>query len=46
MIGGNHSIKMAVLGSSFQYEENNYMVAEALEEYALASAEGAKNDSE
>ena len=32
---------MVGLGSSFQYEESNYMVAEAMEEYALASAEAA-----
>ena len=35
---------MAVLGSSFQFEEINYMVAEAMEEYALASAEAAYKD--
>ena len=29
--GKNPVIKMAGLGSSFQYEENNYMLAEALE---------------
>ena len=41
MIGGNPSIKMAILGSSFQHEETNYMVAEPLHEYALASVEEA-----
>ena len=37
---------MSGLGRRFQSEETNYMVAEALEEYALASAKGDKNDSE
>ena len=32
------------LGSSFQYDENNYMVAEEMEEYALASTEVAYED--
>ena len=44
MIGVNHSTKMAVLGSSFQYVDNKYMSAEALEEYVLASAEAAYQD--
>ena len=35
---------MVVLGSSFQFEEINYMKAEAMEEYALASAEAAYED--
>ena len=35
---------MAVLGSSFQFEEINYMKAEAMEEYVLASAEAAYED--
>ena len=39
MLGRNPSIQMYGLGSSFKYEENNSMVAEVLEEYALASAE-------
>ena len=38
MIGGNPSVKMAGLGSRFQYEEYKYMISEAQEEYALASA--------
>ena len=37
MLGGNPSTQMASLGSNFKYEEYNSMVAEALEEYALAS---------
>ena len=41
ILGGILSIKTDVLISSFQYEENNYMLAETLEEYALASAEAA-----
>ena len=32
------------LGSSFQYKESNYMVLEAMEEYALDSAEAAHED--
>ena len=40
-LGENSSIQMDGLISSFQYEENNYMLAETLEEYALASAEAA-----
>ena len=39
MLGGNPSTKIADLVGSFQYEENNSMVAEALEEYTLAYAE-------
>ena len=35
MLGGNPSIKMAGLGSSFQYEENNSMLGKSLEEYEL-----------
>ena len=35
---------MSGLGSSFQYEEINYMVAEATEEILLASAEAAYED--
>ena len=35
------SIKKANLSSSFKYEENNSMVAEKMEDYALASAEAA-----
>ena len=37
--GGIPSIKTSGLSSSFQYEMNNSMVAETMEEYALASAE-------
>ena len=37
--GGSPSIKTADLSSSFQSEDNNSMVAETMEEYALASAE-------
>ena len=36
-LGVNTSIKMAGLVSSFKYEEKNSMLAELLEEYALAS---------
>ena len=39
MTGGNPPIKMSGLESSFQYEEKNCMVVEALEEYILASVE-------
>ena len=39
--GGIPSIKTAGLSSSFQYEGNNYMVVETMEEYASASAESA-----
>ena len=35
---------MVDLGISFQSEESNYMVAEEMEEYALASAEAAYKD--
>ena len=41
MLAGNPSIQMAFLVSSFQYEESNSMVAEAMEEYALACIEAA-----
>ena len=39
--GGIPLIKTAGLSSIFQYDENNFMVAETLDEYALASAEAA-----
>ena len=39
ILAENPSTQMARLGSSFQYEEINYMVAEAMEEYALDSTE-------
>ena len=45
MIQGNPSIQISILGSSFQYEGNKYMVVEAIEEYALASEEVAYGDS-
>ena len=35
---------MAGLGSRFQTPDNNYMVAEAFEEYALASEDSAYED--
>ena len=38
MLAGNPSTKMDGLGSRFQSEEINSMTAEAMEEYALASA--------
>ena len=38
MLAGKPSTQMAGLGSSFKYEESNSMVAEEMEEYALASA--------
>ena len=44
MLSGNPSTQMYGLGSSFQYKESRYMVAEAMEEYALASAEAAYED--
>ena len=40
VLGGNPSTQMYGLGSSFQSEEINSMVAEAMEEFVLASAEG------
>ena len=40
----NPSTKMASLGGSFQSEESNYMAAEAMEEYSLASAEAEYED--
>ena len=39
MLAENPSTQMYGLGSSFQYEEINSMTLEAMEEYALASAE-------
>ena len=44
MLAENPSTQMSGLGSSFQSEENNSMVAEAMEEYELASAEAAYED--
>ena len=41
MPGGSPSIKMAGLSSRFQYEENNYTLAEKMEDYVLDSAEAA-----
>ena len=41
ILAGKPSTQMAGLGSSFQYKERKYIVAEAMEEYALASAETA-----
>ena len=43
-LGGNTSAQMAGLGSIFQSDEKNYMVEEALEKYAFASAEAAYED--
>ena len=40
MLSGNLSLKMAGLGSSFQAGYNNYMVAEALEEYQFMNIWG------
>ena len=40
-LAGNPSTQIYGLGSSFHYEESNYMIAEAMEEYALASIEEA-----
>ena len=45
MLWGNPSIYMDGLGGSFQYGYKNYRVAEAREEYALASSEAACEDS-
>ena len=44
MLAGNPSTKISVLVSSFQSKERNSMVAEAMEEYVLASAETAYED--
>ena len=44
MLGGDPSTQMAGLGIIFQSEESNSMVAEAMEEYLLASAELAYED--
>ena len=41
MLEGNLSTKMIGLGSISQSEESNYTVAEAMEEYLLASTEAA-----
>ena len=41
IIGGKPSIQMTGLGSRFQYEEKISMLAEALKEYTLESAEAA-----
>ena len=41
MLAGNPSTQTDGFGSRFQYEESNYMVAEEMEEHALASAEAA-----
>ena len=41
---GNPSTQMDGSGSSFKYEESNSMEAEAMEEYALASAEADYED--
>ena len=38
-IGGKSSIKIFILGISFQYDENNSMLAESIKEYSLVSAE-------
>ena len=44
MLAENPSTQIAGLGSSFQSEESNSMVAEAMEEYVLASAESSYED--
>ena len=41
---GKPLTQMAGLGSSFQSEESNSVVAEAMEEYVLASAEAVYED--
>ena len=38
MPGGNPSIKMVGMVSRFQYGYNNFMLAEAQEEYLIASS--------
>ena len=38
IVGGNTSIKMAVLGSIFQAGDNNSLIVEALEECVLSYA--------
>ena len=44
MLAENPSTQMDGLGTSFQSEESNCMVAEVMEEYALASSEDAYED--
>ena len=44
MLWGNPSSQLAGLGSSFQSEESNSMIAEVMEEYALTFAESAYED--
>ena len=44
MLAGNPSTQMSGLFSSFQSEESNSIVAEAMEGYALASAEANYED--
>ena len=44
ILAGNPSTQMDGSGSSFKYEESNSMEAEAMEEYALASAEADYED--
>ena len=39
MIGGKPPTQISVLGSSFQYDKRNYMVAESMKKFALASTE-------
>ena len=46
MLGGNLSIKMSGLGSSFHFEEYNSILSEVLKVYALASIEGAYKEPE
>ena len=41
IISGNHSKQIDGLGSTFQYDESNYIIAEAMEEYILASTKAA-----
>ena len=44
MLAGNPSSKMSRLGIRFHFEESNYMIAEAMEEYSLASTEASYED--
>ena len=44
VLAGKPSTRMSVLVNTFQSEESNCMVAEAMEEYVLASAEAGCED--
>ena len=44
ILAGNPSTQISFLGSSFHSEERKYMIAEAIDEYSLSSAEAAYED--